>query len=100
MFRGLFMRLCGFLGHACLLCNRNISDKNTEADHSVDHCRVLLWDGPADTQPRAKTPCANVCSTKDTTYPMIFRRFIRSPRRAGASRTGRRGTYSEASVLS
>jgi hypothetical protein len=43
------MRLCGFLGHACLLCNRSISYKNTEAEHSVDHCRVLLWDGPADT---------------------------------------------------
>ena len=49
------MRLCGFLGHACLLCNRSISDKNTEVKHSVDHCRVLLWDGPADTP----TTCQN-----------------------------------------
>jgi hypothetical protein len=43
------MRLCGFLGHDFLLWNRSISDRDTEAEHSVDHCRVLLWDGPADT---------------------------------------------------
>src|ERR1017187_9179907 len=31
MFRGFFMRLCGFLRHDFLLWNRSISDKDTEA---------------------------------------------------------------------
>src|SRR5450759_1864354 len=49
MFRGLFMRLCGFLGHDCLLCNRSLFNKNTEAESPDDHCHLLLRDGPADT---------------------------------------------------
>ena len=43
------MRLCGFLGHECLLWKRSPFDKNTEAESPDNHCRVLLWDGPADT---------------------------------------------------
>jgi len=50
------MRLCGFLGHDCLLWKRSPFDKNTEAESPDNHCRVLLWDGPADTPIMFKTP--------------------------------------------
>jgi hypothetical protein len=42
------MRLCGFLGHDCLLCNRSLFNKKTEAESPDDHCHLLLRDGPAD----------------------------------------------------
>ena len=51
------MRLCGFLGHDCLLWKRSPFDKNTEAESPDNHCRVLLWDGPADTPIMFQTPC-------------------------------------------
>jgi hypothetical protein len=62
------MRLCGFLGHDCLLWKRSPFDKNTEAESPDNHCRVLLWDGPADTPIMFQTPCTNVCSCRHGTF--------------------------------
>src|SRR5450759_2007143 len=55
----------------CLLCNRSLFNKNTEAESPCDHCRLLLLrDGPADTPAVcSKTPCTNVCSARDTINP-------------------------------